>query len=87
MSKDETPKRFHSDAVAYVRVSSKEQEKEGFSISAQRKLLQRYAEEQNIRILKVFEDIETAKQSGRAGFAEMLSFIDNDPANPESVLE
>ena len=30
-------------AVAYARVSSKEQEKEGFSIPAQQKLLQSYA--------------------------------------------
>lgn len=33
-------------AIAYARVSSKEQEKEGFSIAAQQKLLRQYASEQ-----------------------------------------
>ena len=33
----------HKQAVIYARVSSKEQEKEGFSIPAQLKLLKEYA--------------------------------------------
>src|SRR5689334_7184554 len=45
------------DAVTYVRVSSKEQEREGFSIPAQRKLLQAYADEHGIQIVQEFEDI------------------------------
>jgi site-specific DNA recombinase len=86
MSKNEIPKYLQSQAVAYVRVSSKEQEKEGFSIPAQHKLLQNYAAERSIRILKTFEDVETAKQSGRTGFAEMLLFFENDPAKPRILL-
>lgn len=36
------------EAVLYARVSSKEQEKESFSIPAQRKLLRRYAADHSI---------------------------------------
>ena len=51
-------------AVLYVRVSSKGQEKEGFSIPAQLKLLRQYGETQGFHIVKEFRDVETAKQSG-----------------------
>jgi site-specific DNA recombinase len=86
MSKNGTTAYTQRKAVAYARVSSKEQEKEGFSIPAQNKLLQNYANENRIRILKTFVDVETAKQSGRTGFAEMLSFFENDPEKPRILL-
>ena len=44
-------------AVAYARVSSKEQEKEGFSIPAQQKLLRAYAETNRIKILQDYVDV------------------------------
>jgi len=50
-----------------VRVSSKDQEKEGFSIPAQRKLWHAYAEEHGIHLVEEFEDVEAAKESGRGG--------------------
>src|ERR1019366_1965231 len=62
-------------AVLYARVSSKEQEKDGFSIPAQQKLLRQYALDNRIFISHEFTDIETAKRSGRSGFTEMLSFL------------
>ena len=37
-------------AVAYARVSSKEQEKEGFSIAAQQKLLRQYAQDAGLEL-------------------------------------
>src|SRR5260370_29262719 len=58
-------------AVAYARVSSKEQEKEGFSIPAQQKLLQSYAQARRFNIAQEYVDIETAKQTGRTNFEEM----------------
>jgi site-specific DNA recombinase len=66
-------------AVIYARVSSKEQEKEGFSIPAQIKLLTRYAVEKRFKIVREFRDVETAKQSGRVGFNEMVSFLKKTP--------
>ena len=62
-------------AVTYSRVSSKEQEKEGFSIPAQVKLVRDYAQKNRLEIIREFQDVETAKQSGRAGFNEMISFL------------
>lgn len=66
-------------AVLYARVSSKEQEREGFSIPAQVKLLRDYAQADGITVDKEFTDVETAKQSGRTGFGEMLDFIRAHP--------
>ena len=62
-------------AVLYARVSSREQEREGFSIEAQRKSLRTYAEEHRLQIVREFVDVETAKQTGRTGFGEMLKFL------------
>jgi site-specific DNA recombinase len=59
----------------YCRVSSKDQEREGFSIPAQQKLLREYAREHHLTIAGEFVDVETAKQSGRTGFGEMLAFL------------
>jgi DNA invertase Pin-like site-specific DNA recombinase len=50
-----------SKAVIYARVSSKEQEREGFSIPAQLKLLHEYATRNEFRVIEKFIDIETAK--------------------------
>jgi site-specific DNA recombinase len=73
------------EAVLYVRVSSKEQEKEGFSIPAQRKLLTEYATQQGLEIIREFEDIETAKRAGRIAFSEMVTFL-HEYHSPKPVL-
>ena len=62
-------------AYAYIRVSSKEQEQEGYSIPAQVKFLNNYAEQNNIQIVKQFIDVETAKATGRKQFEAMLEGI------------
>ena len=62
-------------AVIYARVSSEEQKKEGFSIEAQLDLLHEYAIKNNIDVVKEFTEAETAKQTGRHKFAEMLTFL------------
>lgn len=61
--------------VVYARVSSKEQEKEGFSIPAQQKLLREYAATHDMKVVKEFTDIETAKAAGRTLFGEMVQFF------------
>ena len=63
------------EAVLYARVSSKEQEKEGFSIPAQLRLLREYASVRGLNVIRESVDVETAKQAGRTGFGEMLKFI------------
>src|SRR6266404_8278806 len=62
-------------AVMYARVSSKEQEKEGFSIPAQLKVLRGYAEEHGFTVAQEYIDVETAKQAGRTGFMAMMGFF------------
>jgi site-specific DNA recombinase len=62
-------------AVLYARVSSKEQEREGFSIPAQLKLLREYAFRNDLRLVREFVDVETAKTSGRQNFEEMVKFF------------
>ena len=62
--------------VLYARVSSKEQEKEGYSIPAQLRYLRHYAAAQGLHIVREFVDIETAKRAGRANFKRMVSFLE-----------
>jgi site-specific DNA recombinase len=61
--------------VIYARVSSKEQEKEGYSIPAQLKLLRGYAAERRFTVLEEFLDVETAKRTGRPGFTAMVELF------------
>ncbi len=61
--------------VLYARVSSKEQEKEGFSIPSQQKLLREYARENSLKVMHEYVDVETAKTTGRTGYGEMLAYV------------
>jgi site-specific DNA recombinase len=67
-------------AVVYARVSSKEQEKEGFSIPAQLKLLNEYAAAQSFAVVEEYVDVETAKQTGRTAFGEMVAYLKAHPS-------
>jgi site-specific DNA recombinase len=62
--------------VLYARVSSKEQEREGFSIPAQLELLRNHAAANGVTVAQEFVDIETAKQTGRASFGEMVDYLE-----------
>ena len=67
--------------VIYARVSSKEQEKEGYSIPAQIDLLTNYAKNKGFEIAKIFSESETAKKAGRHAFNAMLEFIKEKSIN------
>ena len=62
-------------AVGYVRVSSKKQEDEGYSIPAQIKLLNSYAQKYNIKLEKIFEESSSAGKAGRKAYNEMLTYL------------
>lgn len=47
--------------VIYARVSSKDQECEGYSIPAQMKMLRGYSSENEFAVVREFVDVETAK--------------------------
>lgn len=66
-------------ALLYARVSSKEQEREGFSIPAQCKLLRDYAQQNRFTIAQEYIDVETAKTSGRTHFEEMVKYLRKHP--------
>jgi len=61
--------------VLYARVSSKDQEREGYSIPAQLKFLREYAQAHGFEIKRQFVDVETAKCTGRKQFGEMVRFL------------
>ncbi len=73
-------------AVLYARVSSRDQEREGFSIPAQQKLIHEYAASHGFQILEEFIDVETAKKSGRTNFTRMLAYVRKRKVNPPVVL-
>src|SRR6185503_4918274 len=77
----------NKQAVLYVRVSSKEQEKEGYSIQSQYKLLRDFASNNGLEILQEFGDVETAKTSGREGFEMLLAFLKKNPTCKTLLVE
>lgn len=66
---------MNNKAVIYARVSSKEQERMGFSIPAQIKLIRKYAIKNDIDIVTEFVEAETAKKAGRTKFNEMVTYL------------
>ena len=61
--------------VALARVSSREQQREGFSLDIQEDALRRYAERMGGTIVKLFRIAETAtKQDERRAFKELLAY-------------
>jgi site-specific DNA recombinase len=75
------------NAVIYARVSSKDQEREGYSIPAQLKLLREYAASHDFTIVHEFIDIETAKIAGRTQFGEMIRFLEQNEASRVVIVE
>src|SRR5258705_5327950 len=86
-SKNGKRKNQMRDAVIYARVSSKDQEREGFSIPAQLKFLREYASRNGFRITQEFVDVETAKITGRKKFGEMLAFFPRNPGCRDLIVE
>ena len=62
----------------YARVSSREQEREGYSVKAQLKSCRDYATSHNLKIIKEYIDIESAKESGRKNFNKMTDFLNQN---------
>jgi len=75
-----------TNTVVYARVSSKEQEREGFSIPAQLGLLRDFARQQNMVVLEEFIDVESASTGGRTGFGQMLAFLKKNQSRCRNIL-
>jgi DNA invertase Pin-like site-specific DNA recombinase len=72
--------------VLYARVSSKDQEREGYSIPAQLRLLHDHAASKGFEIAQEFTDVETAKASGRTNFSQMLAYLKKHRAVCQTIL-
>lgn len=75
-----------ANAVIYARVSSKEQEREGFSIPAQLELLRNYARQQSMIVLHEFVESESAREGGRTQFGNMLTFLKKNRSRCHTIL-
>lgn len=63
-------------AAIYLRVSSKGQEENGFSLDAQEKLAVEYAAKQGLKVVKIWKGAESAwGKIERQNFSEMLSYM------------
>ncbi|WP_373531793.1 recombinase family protein [Vampirovibrio sp.] len=62
------------ECIQYIRVSSEEQSKGG-SLGAQEREGQKYRERQNLKLVVMFTDVETAKSAGREQFSRMTEFL------------
>ncbi|MCK5115752.1 MAG: recombinase family protein [Candidatus Aegiribacteria sp.] len=76
-----------SCCVIYARVSTVEQEREGYSIQAQLKMLREYSDTHGMEVLKEFTDNETARSTGRANFNRMLAFLEEHPDCKDILVE
>lgn len=74
-------------AVIYARVSTKEQEREGYSIPAQLETLREYATKHKLIITRVFKDSETAKSTGRKEFGNLIEYLRNNPDTKIVLVE
>ena len=68
-----------NEAVLYARVSSIEQRERGLSIEAQIRFIRKYAKDNDLKIIREFVEVETAKITGRPRFKEMVEFLKNSP--------
>jgi site-specific DNA recombinase len=60
---------------SYVRVSTQRQGQHGTSLTEQQTAIDRYAQRYNLRIVKGYEERETAAKQGRPVFLEMLKAL------------
>lgn len=73
--------------VALARVSSREQEREGFSLEVQEDALKRYAEAHDGKIIKLFKIAETAsKTDERKAFRELIAFAKKNAPGLDGLL-
>ena len=73
--------------VGLARVSSREQEREGFSLDVQVEALERYGERNGGKIVKLYRIAETAsKKDERQSFRELLAYVRQHAAELDGVL-
>ncbi len=66
---------------SYIRVSTTKQGDHGVSLQEQHDAIVRYAQRQNLQIVRSFDEQETAAKLGRPVFSEMLSMLKHGKAS------
>lgn len=66
-------------AVLYARVSTREQQREGYSISAQVKAIRQMASHNDIQMVKEFIEVESASKNKRVEFYNMVNYLNDNP--------
>lgn len=66
---------------AYIRKSSDREDAQTLSLDAQKRELKKFAERNNIKIVKIFEESASAYKAGRKKFNEMLERIEQGEAD------
>ncbi|MDQ4123265.1 MAG: recombinase family protein [Acidobacteriota bacterium] len=66
---------------SYVRVSTVRQGQTGTSLTEQKAAIERYSRQWSLKIIKCFEERETAAKQGRPVFLEMLKLLKNGKAS------
>ncbi len=65
-----------TQAIAYIRVSSKKQVKDGSSLEAQEEIIRKYADYNNIEITQVFADRGVSASTGnRPAFEQVMQLV------------
>lgn len=65
--------------VIYARVSTKEQQEEGYSIPAQMKAMRAFCASEGLSPVAEFTEAESAGRTGRKRFCEMVGFLKANP--------
>lgn len=74
----------HKKYFSYIRVSTQRQGQTGTSLAEQQAAIERYASVWNLKIIRRFEERETAARQGRPVFLEMLKALRK--GNAEGVI-
>ena len=75
------------NAIIYIRVSTTEQAKFGYSLDAQKEVCLDYATGNNYEVLKVFtEEGESAKTADRTELKEMLSYVKKNKSKIDALI-
>jgi len=68
-----------ADCVIYARVSTKEQQDEGYSIPAQLKAIEEFCRREGLGPAERFIEAESAGKAGRTQFGAMLAYLEAHP--------
>jgi|APSaa5957512622_1039677.scaffolds.fasta_scaffold28956_1 site-specific DNA recombinase len=66
---------------AYIRKSSDREDAQALSIDAQKRELEKYANKNNLKIIKIFEESASAYKTGRSKFNEIVKRVEQGEAN------